>query len=35
MIGFPNETFSQIKDTIDVSTTMNLDWYNVTILQPS
>ena len=34
MIGFPNETFSQIKDTIDVSTTMNLDWYNVTILQP-
>jgi len=34
MIGFPNETFSQIKDTIDVSTTMNLDWYNITILQP-
>ena len=34
MIGFPNETFSQIEDTIDVSTTMNLDWYNVTILQP-
>ena len=34
MIGFPNESFSQIKDTIDVSTTMNLDWYNITILQP-
>lgn len=34
MIGFPNETFAQIKDTIDVSTTMNLDWYNITILQP-
>jgi radical SAM superfamily enzyme YgiQ (UPF0313 family) len=34
MIGFPNETFQQINDTIDVSRTMNLDWYNVTILQP-
>ena len=22
------------KDTIDISQTMNLDWYNVTILQP-
>tara|TARA_Y100000588_G_scaffold343088_1_gene388358 strand:- start:864 stop:1868 length:1005 start_codon:yes stop_codon:yes gene_type:complete len=34
MIGFPHETFSQIKDTIDVSLAMDLDWYNVTILQP-
>ena len=34
MIGFPNESFQQIKDTIEVSQTMNLDWYNVTILQP-
>ena len=32
--NFPNETFSQIKDTIDVSIAMNLDWYNITILQP-
>jgi len=34
MIGFPNETFQQIKDTVDVSLAMNLDWHNVTILQP-
>lgn len=34
MIGFPNETYRQILDTINVALEMNLDWYNVTILQP-
>jgi len=34
MIGFPGETYSQIRDTIDVASRMGLDWYNVTILQP-
>ncbi len=34
MIGFPRETYRMILDTITVSLEMNLDWYNVTILQP-
>ena len=34
MIGFPNETYQQINDTINVAKDMDLDWYNVTILQP-
>jgi radical SAM superfamily enzyme YgiQ (UPF0313 family) len=34
MIGFPGETYRMILDTINVSLAMNLDWYNVTILQP-
>ena len=34
MIGFPKETYRMILDTITVSLEMNLDWYNVTILQP-
>ncbi|HIA62461.1 MAG TPA: B12-binding domain-containing radical SAM protein [Planctomycetaceae bacterium] len=34
MIGFPDETYRMILDTINVSLVMNLDWYNVTILQP-
>jgi len=34
MIGFPEETYRMILDTINVSLEMNLDWYNVTILQP-
>ena len=34
MIGFPNETYKQLNDTIEVAQEMNLDWYNVTILQP-
>lgn len=34
MIGFPGETYRAILDTINVATKMNLDWYNVTILQP-
>ena len=34
MIGFPNESYRQILDTINVSKEMNLDWYNVSILEP-
>jgi len=34
MIGFPGETYRQIMDTIDVAREMDLDWVNVTILQP-
>ena len=34
IIGFPGETYRQILDTITVAQEMNLDWYNITILQP-
>jgi hypothetical protein len=34
MLGFPGETYRMVLDTITVSLEMNLDWYNVTILQP-
>ena len=34
IIGFPNESYKQILDTINVSNEMALDWYNVGILQP-
>ncbi|HIA11514.1 MAG TPA: radical SAM protein [Flavobacteriales bacterium] len=34
IIGFPNETLSQIKETIDLAVTMNLDWYTVQLLTP-
>lgn len=33
MIGFPNETLAQIKDTLDVAREMDLDWYNIAPLQ--
>jgi hypothetical protein len=33
MIGFPNETLRQIKDTVDVAREMDLDWYNIAPLQ--
>ncbi len=33
MIGFPNETLGQIKDTLDVAKEMDLDWYNIAPLQ--
>jgi len=33
MLGFPNESFSQVKDTYDVAKEMNLDWCNITQLQ--
>ena len=34
IIGFPGENYRMILDTINVAMEMNLDWYNVTILQP-
>jgi radical SAM superfamily enzyme YgiQ (UPF0313 family) len=34
MIGFPNESYQMILDTIEVSNQMSLDWYNVSILEP-
>lgn len=34
MIGFPNESYRMMLDTVNVATEMNLDWHNVTILQP-
>lgn len=34
MIGFPNETYDNIMDTVKVSLDMDLDWYQVTPLQP-
>jgi len=34
MIGFPDETLSQVLDTINVSIEMGLDWYTVQLLTP-
>ena len=34
IIGFPDETLSQILDTINVSVDMGLDWYTVQLLTP-
>lgn len=34
MIGFPHETYRMILDTFTVAQEMDLDWYNITILQP-
>jgi radical SAM superfamily enzyme YgiQ (UPF0313 family) len=34
MIGFPNETMSMIRDTINVAKEMDLDWYSIGQLQP-
>ena len=34
IIGFPDETLSQIQDTIKISTEMALDWYTVNLLTP-
>ena len=34
MIGFPNETYGQILDTINVSRKMDMDWNYITPLQP-
>jgi len=34
MLGFPHETYRMIRDTVDVGLEMNLDWYNITPLQP-
>ncbi|MDA2932850.1 B12-binding domain-containing radical SAM protein [Acidobacteria bacterium AH-259-D05] len=34
MLGFPGETYRMVLDTINVALEMDLDWYNITILQP-
>lgn len=34
MIGFPNESYQNILNTIEVSKQMSSDWYNVSILEP-
>ena len=34
MIGFPGETYSRLLDTCRLAVDMDLDWYNITILQP-
>ena len=34
MIGFPNETISQIQDTINLAFELDLDWYKINTLQP-
>ena len=34
IIGFPNETYSQMLDTLTVSKEMNLDWHQIQVLQP-
>lgn len=34
MIGFPDETFAKILDTINVAKEMNMDWNYITPLQP-
>ncbi|MGE0918210.1 B12-binding domain-containing radical SAM protein [Trichlorobacter lovleyi] len=33
MLGFPGETVGMIRDTYEVAKAMDLDWYNITILQ--
>ncbi|MDP3921271.1 MAG: radical SAM protein [Candidatus Omnitrophota bacterium] len=34
IIGFPKETLGQLRDTIELSREMNLDWYTVQLLTP-
>jgi len=34
MIGFPDETYRMILDTLNLAIEMDLDWYNITIFQP-
>jgi len=34
MVGFPNETLSQIKETIDMAVQINLDWYTIQVVHP-
>ena len=34
MLGFPNETNKMITDTLSLALEMDLDWYNITMLQP-
>lgn len=34
MVGFPNETLEQIKETIDLAIKINLDWYTIQVVHP-
>ena len=34
MVGFPNETVAQIKETIDMAVQINLDWYTIQVVHP-
>ena len=34
MVGFPNETLSQIKETVDMAVQINLDWYTIQVVHP-
>ncbi|OGE78688.1 hypothetical protein A3J19_05015 [Candidatus Daviesbacteria bacterium RIFCSPLOWO2_02_FULL_41_8] len=34
IIGFPNETMSQLMDTVNLSIELNLDWYAIQVLNP-
>lgn len=34
MVGFPNETWGMIQDTINVAEEMDCDWYRISQLQP-
>ncbi len=34
IMGFPNESFGDLRDTINLATEMALDWYTVSVLTP-
>lgn len=34
IIGFPNETLGQLRDTVELALEMDLDWYTVQLLTP-
>ena len=34
MIGFPNETLAEIKETIDMAVQISLDWYTIQVVTP-
>ena len=34
IIGFPNETMGQLRDTVNLAVQMDLDWYTVQLLTP-
>jgi len=34
MLGFPNETNKMISETLSLALNMDLDWYNITLLEP-
>jgi len=34
IIGFPHETYRQMRDTFEVSAEMGLDWHQIQVLQP-